>query len=417
VLLLTLPKFTPLNFEYFISRRIRIKSGASFSRPIIRVSISGIALGLAVMLISVAVLKGFQKEISQKVVGFGSHIQITHFDSNNSYEPTSIKIDDKDLQKVRSISGIENISAFGLKAGIIKTTEHIHGVVLKGTDQNYDWTFFKQKIIEGQAPVFIDTIPSNDLLISKKIADLLHYKTGDDIRMYFITDKNVRARKFRVSGIYETGLTEFDEMYVIGDLRHIQRLNFWVPQEVSGYEIMINDIKKLEEISDKIYSVIGYDLNTQTIRQLYPQIFDWIEIQDLNVIVILILMTLVSGITIISTLLILILEHTRDIGVLKSLGARTNSIRMIFLYASVYIVFHGLLWGNLFALSLIWLQKTFGLIPLPPDSYFLSQVPVSIGIAEILAVNAGAIVISFLMMLIPSLVIKFISPVRAIRFQ
>lgn len=417
MLLLTLPKFTPLNFEYFISRRIRIKSDASFSRPIIRVSIAGIALGLAVMLISVAVLKGFQKEISQKVIGFGSHIQISHFDSNNSYEPTAISVSDKDIREIKRIPDVVNVSSFGLKAGIVKTKDQIHGIVLKGIDQDFDWSFFREKIIDGKAPTLKDTATSNDLLISRKIADQMHYKTGDDIRMYFITDNNVRARKFNVSGIYETGLTEFDEMYVIGDIRHIQKLNTWQAGEVSGYEIMISDISKLEEVSDRIYSVIGYDLNTQTIRQLYPQIFDWIEIQDLNVIIILILMTLVSGITIIATLLILILEHTRDIGVLKSLGARTNSIRIIFLYASVYIIFHGLLWGNLFALGLIWLQDKFGLIPLPPDSYFLSQVPVSIGITEILAVNAGAMIISFVMMLIPSLVIKYISPVKAIRFQ
>lgn len=412
-----MPKFTSLNLEYFISRRIRIKSGASFSRPIIRVSIAGIALGLAVMLISVAVLKGFQKEISQKVIGFGSHIQISHFDSNNSYEPTAISVSDKDIREIKRIPDVVNVSSFGLKAGIVKTKDQIHGIVMKGIDQDFDWSFFREKIIDGKAPKLLDTATSNDLLISRKIADLMQYKTGDDIRMYFITDNNVRARKFKVSGIYETGLTEFDEMYVIGDIRHIQKLNSWQTGEVSGYEIMISDIAKLDEVSDKVYSVIGYELNTQTIRQLYPQIFDWIEIQDLNVIIILILMTLVSGITIISTLLILILEHTRDIGVLKAMGARTNSIRLIFLYAAGYIIFYGLLWGNVVALSLIWLQKSFGLIPLPPDSYFLSQVPVSIGITEILLVNTGAMAISVLMMLIPSLVVRYISPVKAIRFQ
>lgn len=412
-----MPKFTSLNLEYFISRRIRIKSGASFSRPIIRVSIAGIALGLAVMLISVAVLKGFQKEISQKVIGFGSHIQISHFDSNNSYEPTAISVSDKDIREIKRIPDVVNVSSFGLKAGIVKTKDQIHGIVMKGIDQDFDWSFFREKIIDGKAPKLLDTTTSNDLLISRKIADLMQYKTGDDIRMYFITDNNVRARKFKVSGVYETGLTEFDEMYVIGDIRHIQKLNSWQTGEVSGYEIMISDIAKLDEVSDKVYSVIGYELNTQTIRQLYPQIFDWIEIQDLNVIIILILMTLVSGITIISTLLILILEHTRDIGVLKAMGARTNSIRLIFLYAAGYIIFYGLLWGNVVALSLIWLQESFGLIPLPPDSYFLSQVPVSIGITEILLVNTGAMAISVLMMLIPSLVVRYISPVKAIRFQ
>lgn len=415
--MLTLPKFIQLNFEYFISRRIRIKTGASFSRPIIRVSITGIALGLSVMLISVAVLKGFQKEIRQKVVGFGSEIQISQFNSNNSYEPTPINVQKSDLSKVAAIPGVTHISPFGLKAGIIKSRDQIQGVVLKGVDKAYNWTFFKEKLISGRVPAYNDTSASNEILLSKRTADLLNFKVGDDVRMYFIINNNVRARKFTISGIYETGLIEFDDMYVLGDIRHIINLNLWSEGEVSGYEIAIKDFDKIDQISEQVYSVIGYDLNTQTIKQIYPQIFDWIEIQDLNVIVILVLMTLVSGITIISTLLILILEHTSDIGVLKAMGARTGSIRMIFLYASGYIVFYGLLWGNLFALGLIWIQKTFEIIPLPPESYFLSQVPVSIGVIEIVVINIATIVISFLMMLIPSMIIKYISPVRAIRFD
>lgn len=380
-------------------------------------SIAGIALGLAVMIISVAILNGFQKEIKQKVVGFGSHIQISHFDSNNSYEPTPISIGENDLKKIEAIEGVEHVNSFGLKAGIIKTDQQIHGIVLKGIDKDYDWSFFQQKIVQGKAPVFQDSAATNDLLISKKIADLLNFKAGDDVRVYFIIDNSVRGRKFKISGIYDTGLMEFDEMYILGDIRHIRRLNDWTEGEVSGYEVLIDDFKNLDRISEKVYSTIGFDLNTQTIKQLYPQIFDWIEIQDLNVIIILILMTLVSGITIISTLLILILEHTRDIGILKAMGARVNSVRKIFLYTSAYIALYGLVWGNGVALILIWAQKTFGLIPLPPESYFLSQVPVSINIWEILIINAVTLIVCFIMMLIPSLVIKYISPIRAIRFE
>lgn len=374
-------------------------------------------MGLAVMLISVAILKGFQQQIREKVVGFGSHIQISHFDSNNSYEPTAIAVDSKDIEKIRRIKGVTNIHPFGLKAGIIKTSDQIHGVVLKGLDKNYDWSFFKEKIIEGRAPKLNDTSTSNDLLISKKIADLMNYKIGDYLRMYFIIDNSVRGRKFKITGIYDTGLGEFDDVYIMGDIRHIQRLNNWSDREVSGYEILIDDFKNLDRISEEVYSVIGFELNTQTIRQLYPQIFDWIGIQDMNVVIILVLMALVSGITIISTLLILILEHTKDIGLLKAMGAHNDSIRRIFLYASVYIILYGLLWGNAIALLLIWLQKTFGLIPLPAESYFLSQVPVSIGLTEIFVVNVATVVVCFLMMLIPSLVIRYISPVKAIRFD
>lgn len=406
-----------MNFEYFISTRIRTKSGASFSRPIIRVAIAGIALGIAVMLVSVAVLKGFQKEIRQKVVGFGSHIQISHFDSNNSYEPTPISITNKDLSRVKAIKGVSHLQPFGLKAGIIKTDQQIHGIVLKGITKDYDWSFFKQKIVNGRIPDFQDSVASNEILISQKIANLLNFKVGDAVRVYFIIDNNVRGRPFKVSGIYDTGLMEFDEMYILGDIRHICRLNNWTEGEVSGYEVLIDNFKNLESISEQVYSAIGFDLNTQTIRQLYPQIFDWIEIQDLNVIIILILMTLVSGITIISTLLILILEHTADIGILKAMGASVSSVRKIFLYTSAYITLFGLLWGNAVALILIWVQKTFGVIPLPADSYFLSQVPVSINIWEILIINLAALTVCFMMMIIPSLVVKYISPIRAIRFD
>lgn len=369
------------------------------------------------MIVSVAILTGFQKEISRKVVGFGSHIQISHFDSNNSYEPTPIIIDPQTLEDVKSIKGVHHINSFGLKAGLIKTADQIHGVVLKGVDKDYDWSFFNEKIIQGRAPEFKDTATSNEVLISKKVANLLHFKVNDEVRMYFIIDDNIRGRKFKISGIYETGLAEFDETYILGDIRHIQRLNEWNEGEVSGYEVLIDDFKKLDEISEKVYSAIGFDLNTQTIKQLYPQIFDWIEIQDLNVLIILILMTLVSGITIISTLLILILEHTKDIGILKAMGATVNSIRKIFLLTSVYIILMGLFWGNLFAITLLWIQKSTGMIPLPPDSYFLSQVPVSFNIWHILTINIATVIICFLMMLIPSMVIKYISPIKAIRFE
>lgn len=406
-----------MNFEYFISKRIRKRKGDSFSRPIIKVSIAGIALGIAVMIISVAVLTGFQKEISNKVVGFGSHIQISHFDSNNSYEATPIIIDSQSLNEVKAIRGVVHLNSFALKAGLIKTDDEIYGVVLKGVDNEFDWSFFNEKIIEGKAPKLNDTTASNEILISNKVANLLNLKINQEVRMYFIIDNNIRGRKFTISGIYETGLTEFDETYILGDIRHIKRLNNWTQGEVSGYEIMISDFNKLDEISEAIYAVIGFDLNTQTIKQLYPQIFDWIEIQDLNVLIILILMTLVAGITIISTLLILILEHTRDIGILKAMGASVNSIRKIFLMTSVYIILYGLLWGNILSLTLIWIQKTFGVIPLPPDSYFLSQVPVAINAWHILLINIVTVLICLLMMLIPSMVIKYISPIKAIRFD
>lgn len=406
-----------LNFEYFISRRIRSKEGSSFSRPIVRVSITGIALGLAVMLISVAILQGFQTQVRDKVSGFGGHIQISGFDSNNSYEPTPIDKRDARIDQLKKLPGVLNVQEFGLKAGIVKTNSQIEGVVLKGVTDNYDWRFLRDRMVTGKIPANQGNTAGNEILISEKIAVLLGFKPGDDLRMYFIIDNVARGRKFRISGIYNTGLAEFDEMYVFGDIEHIRKLNGWDDNLVSGIEVNIIDFARLNPMADKVYQIIGYKLNTQTIKQLYPQIFDWIEIQDLNVIIILILMALVSGITMISTLLILILEHTRDIGLLKALGASNAGIRRIFIYTSVNITFFGLLWGNAAALILIFLQKTYGFIPLPADSYFVSSVPVFIDIPAIVLINFSTILVCTVMMLLPSLVIRYISPVKAIRFE
>jgi len=406
-----------LNYEYFISRRIRSKEGSSFSKPIVKVSIAGIALGLAVMLISVAILQGFQTQVRDKVSGFGGHIQIAGFDSNNSYEPTPIDKNEAKIGKIERLPGILNVQEFALKAGIVKTDNQIEGVVLKGVDGKYDWSFLKERIQDGSVPDNKDTVAGDEVLISEKLANALGFKTGDDLRMYFIIDNTARGRKFKISGIYNTGLAEFDEMYVFGDIRHIRKLNGWEDNLVSGIEINIEDFDNLNVKAEEVYNIIGYKLNTQTIRQLYPQIFDWIEIQDLNVLIILILMALVSGITMISTLLILILEHTRDIGMLKAMGSTNASVRKIFIYASVNITFYGLLWGNGVALLLIFLQKTYAFIPLPADSYFVSSVPVSIGLPAILIINLSTIFVCTIMMIIPSLVVRYISPVKAIRFE
>lgn len=406
-----------MNFEYFISLRLRSGKGPSFSRPIIRVSIAGIALGLAVMLISLAILQGFQKQVQDKVAGFGAHIQITGFSSNNSYEPSPVSLDDINESSLKEIEGVTHIQPFGLKAGIIKTDDQIHGVVLKGVNRDYNWLFFSDKLTAGALPEIGDSLPSNEVLISGKVAKMLGLKTGDDLRMYFIIDNSTRGRKFTISGIYETGLGEFDETYVFGDIGHIRKLNDWDNQTVSGVEIYIDSFDDLNKIAETVYHTIGYNLNSQTIKQLYPQIFDWIEIQDVNVIIILILMALVSGITMISTLLILILERTRDIGILKALGSSNGSIRKIFIYASVYITGYGLLWGNIIALGLILLQSKTEIIPLPEESYFVSHVPVFIGLTDVLLINLATIFVCTTMMLLPSLVVKYISPVTALRYD
>lgn len=412
-----LKQIIPLNFEYFFSLRLRSGKGASFSKPIIKVSIAGIALGLAVMLISVAILQGFQKQVKDKVSGFGAHIQITGFNSNNSYEPSPVSLNDINLDSLKRIKGINQIQPFGLKAGIIKTDDQIQGVVLKGVEENYDWSFFRDKLSVGHVPEIKNKGLSNDIMISGNVARMLTVKTGDELKMYFISENSTRGRKFNVCGIYNTGLSEFDETYVFGDIGHIRRLNDWDSLTVSGVEIFIESFSELDRIAESVYQTTGYNLNSQTIKQLYPQIFDWIELQDINVIIILILMTLVSGITMISTLLILILERTRDIGILKAIGCNNISIRKIFIYASMYITGYGLLWGNVIALGLILLQSATGLVPLPEESYFISYVPVNIGIMEVLLINLATLFVCTFMMVIPSLVVKYISPVAALRYD
>lgn len=406
-----------MNFELFISRRIIAKGRASFSRPIIRITILSIVLGLAVMIVSVAIVTGFQQQIRDKVIGFGGAIQISRYDMNASYETTPIDRDQAFYAAVQKVPGVKHIEAYALKAGIIKTQDQMEGVVLKGVGSDFDWSFFKDRIIAGNVFTVSDTGKTDDVIISKNIASKLRFKVGDDLRMYFIIDNYTRGRKFRVAGIYETGLEEFDNTYVLGDIGHIQKLNNWTPEQVSGFEVLINNFKDLDDIADEIYALVPYNLNVQTIRQLYPQMFDWLALQDMNVFIILALMVIVAGITMISTLLILILERTNMIGILKALGTRSWSIRKIFLYHAVYLIGKGLLWGNIAGLALCLIQLKFGIIRLPQESYYVSVVPINLNVPEIILLNIGTMIICTLMLVVPSYIITRITPVKAIRFN
>jgi lipoprotein-releasing system permease protein len=403
--------------EQFIARRL-IKGGpGSFSAPVIRIAIVSVALGLAVMIVAVAIVTGFQKQIRDKIIGFGSHIQIAKFDSNNSFEFEPISKNQAFYKKLEKTAGIKHIQVFATKAGIIKTSEQIQGVVFKGVGSDFDWSFFKDKLVEGKTFSTIDTAVGTYVIISKNLADLLKLKTGDPLRMYFIIDNMARARRFTVSGIYNTGLAEFDLKFIFGDIRQVQKLNGWSEDSVSGFDVYIDDFSQLDKMGKIVYKEAGYDLNARTIRELYPQMFDWLDLQDMNVIIILILMVLVSGMAMISTLLILILERTNMIGVLKALGARNLSIRRIFLYNAAYIIGKGLLYGNIAGITLCLLQKYFSFISLPQESYFMSVVPINLDIFHILLLNAGTMITCTLMLLLPSFVIARITPVKAIKFD
>lgn len=406
-----------MNIERFIARRLVRGGTGNFSAPVIRIAVASVALGIAVMIIAVAIVTGFQNQIREKIIGFGSHIQIAKFDSNNSYEFEPISKSSSVYRDVKQIKGVKNIQVFGAKAGIIKTAEQIQGVVFKGVGNDFDWSFFNDKMVSGNVFSLSDTNSGNEVIISQNLADLLKIKVGDPLRMYFILDNQTRARRFLVSGIYNTGLAEFDLKFIFGDIRQIQKLNGWSPDMVSGFDVFINNFSDLDAISDDVYNTIGYELNARSVREMYPQMFDWLELQDMNVIIILILMLLVSGMAMISTILILILERTAMIGILKALGARNLLIRRVFLYNAAYITGKGLLIGNGIGILLCLLQLWFGFFKLPQESYFMSVVPVNLNVLHILALNFGTLVLCTLMMIVPSFIVTRISPVKAIRFD
>jgi lipoprotein-releasing system permease protein len=410
-------KPAPLNTELFIARRILSKNKASFSRPSVRIAILSIGLGLTVMFVAVAILTGFQKEVREKVIGFGAHIQISHYDENSSLETKPISMHQDFYPSLQTVKGIRHIQVYATKAGIIKTADQIQGIVLKGIGPDYDPSFFSNKIIAGGFIHLSDTGKTNDVMISKNLAAMLKLRLHDDIRMYFISGTTTLGRKFHIAGIYETGLEEFDKVYVLCDIRHIQKLNNWQPDEVGGFEVILDNFNDLDKMGRMVYRKIGMTLDAKTVRDLYPQIFDWLDLQDINVLIILVLMVLVSGITMISTLLILILERTNMIGILKALGMSNGGIRRVFLINAAYIIGQGLFWGNLVGATLCILQQRYGIMTLPQESYYVSLVPVNLDLLNILLLNAGTVVVCLAMLLLPSFVTSRISPVNAIRFS
>ncbi len=420
---------TPMRTGLFISRRLirERRQGTTFSRPINVIAIIAIALGLAVMILAISILTGFKQEIRNKVVGFGGHIQVLNFDSNYSYETVPISSDQPFLEKLDNIHGIRHVQVFGTKAGIIKTRDNIQGVVLKGVGPDYDWSFFKKNMVEGDVLSLSDTARSDGVIISRKLCEMLSFKLHDSFAMYFVQDPSgsrVRSRMFTIEGIYETSIEEMDKIFVMCDINHIRRLNGWTQDQVSGFEILIDNFKDIDFMTFAVRDAIGYNisqdqeqLKVTNIRVKYPQIFDWLNFQDTNVIVILALMILVAGFTMISGLLILILEKTNMIGILKALGSDNRLIRKIFLYQAVYLTAMGLVWGNLLGIGLALLQLKFSIISLDPSSYYLTTVPVNLNLIHLVILNLSTIIIIILMLLIPSQLISRITPVRAIRFD
>ena len=417
-----------MNTELFISRRLFFdKSNKKFiSQRIIKIALIGIALGLAVMIVSVAVVTGFKTEIRNKVIGFGSHIQIINYDSNNSYETQPVSRNQLFLNDLKKNKNIKKIQVFATKPGMIKTDEYIQGIVFKGVDSDYDWSFFRQNLVKGHLPVINDTDRSKEILISEQISNLLKVNLDDTIVLYFINenDNNPRILQLQISGIYRTSLEELDNIFIVGDLKQVQRLNDWENDKVSGFEILVSDFNHIDEIEQEVRNaVIFYGdkdsdvFRTTNIKREYPQIFDWLSVLDMNVWVILLLMAMVAGFNMISGLLVLILERSNMIGVLKSMGSRNWNIRKIFLYLSVFLTARGMIWGNVIGIGFVILQKTFQIIKLNPTTYYVDYVPVNFSLTHILLLNIATIIATTLMLVVPSYLISKISPDKTIRFD
>lgn len=406
----------PLNFSYYIGQRLTFKGKKTFSRLIIRIGIAGIALSIAVMIGAVAILTGFKQQITNKVIGFGSHIQVKAFDISETYEATPINRYGKYVDEAKQLPEVKNMQVYANKAAIIKTDDQVEGIVLKGVDGNYDWSFLKTCVVDGSAPVFNDSFPNKEIFISKKIADKLELKVGDKVPLYFIQEP-VRARALTISGIFETGLEDYDKSFALVDIRHVQKLNGWNDSLVHGYEITLNNFDELEQVTDKLNDIVPAQLYAYSAKEMKPQIFDWLNLLDTNVAIIMVLMILVASINMITALLVLIIERTNMIGILKALGSSNRGIRRIFLYKAAYLIVQGLIIGNLLGVGFCLYQAETKFITLDAESYYLNFVPVNIDWMIILLINIGAFVVCLLAMVLPSMMVSRISPVKAIRFD
>ncbi len=406
-----------MNAATFISKRIFSLSKENLSSTVMRIAVTSVALGIAIMLISIAVVIGFKNQIKDKVVGFVAPIHIQALNQNESIEETPFLFDSV-LNARLSKPFITEMHKTANKAGIIKTDDEIQAVVLKGVDSDYNWNYIGSYLIDGEIPQYVENERSNDVLISNIIASKMNLNVGDPVRIWFVDqDLKARGRKFNVIGVYETGLQECDERYVYCDLNQIRRLNGWNNGEVGHLEIWIDNEKNIDDYNEQIYYSIPTHLVSYTAMETYPQIFDWLELQDMNVIIIIVLMLLVAGITIISMLLIIILERTSTIGLLKAMGASNGLIRSIFLKRSCRILLIGMAIGNVIGIGLCLIQKYTNLITLSPESYYLSAVPIELNIWNILALNIGTLILWVLMLLLPTMLINNIRPSKSIRFE
>ena len=396
------------------------------SHRIVNIALFGIVLGLVVLILSVAIVTGYKSEVGRKVIGFGSHLQIVNLDSNQSFETSPISENQPFLQELKSIPGIRHVQVFATKPGIIRTGDEIQGVVLKGIGPDFDWSFFQENKVAGEPFQVQDTVRSNKIWVSKHLADLLKLKLGDNLSMFFINGSEAvpRQRKFQLAGIYKTSLEEFDRLFVLCDINHIRKLNNWKNDEISGFEILVDDFSKLHDQELAVHNLLLRNtrpdepvLQVVSIRDKYRNIFDWLNLLDMNVWVILALMVLVAGFNMVSSLLVIILERTQMIGILKAMGARNWSIRKVFLYFSVLLILKALVIGNILGIGICLIQEYTHVFKLDPTTYYLEYVPVNLTVWQVVLLNVGTIAITLLMLLLPSWFITKVSPEKTIRFE
>lgn len=411
-----------MNLEYFIAKRLITAKNfkSSISAPIIKIAISAIAIGIIMMLVSVATGIGLQQKIREKVSAFNGQVIISNYDNNNS-EVTIVPISKKQdfYPNFKSVPGVSHIQAIASKAGIIRTESAFEGIIFKGVGVDYDWNNIKEYLVEGRLPDFTKAL-NEEVIISRFLADRLGLKVGDHFNTFFIKEeqgKMPNSRRFVITGIFSSGFQDFDATYIIGDIRHIQRINKWSPDQVGAFEVFVNDFSEIRATGNQIYEQTSSSLDTKTIIEKYSYIFDWLQLFDFNIIVILVIMILVATINMVVALLVLILERTQMIGILKALGANNWAVRKIFLYNAFYLIIRGLFWGNLIGISLLLIQQHFGVVQLNPENYYVNQAPVYINWGYVILLNLLTVTVCFLVLLIPSYIITKISPVKAIRFD
>lgn len=411
-----------MNFEFFIARRIIASKDykSSISAPIIKIAITAIAIGVIMMLVSIATGIGLQKKIREKVSAFNGDIIITNFDTNFSNDSQNpISKDQPFYPKFKNVDGIKHVQVTASKGGVIRTETDFEGVVVKGVGNDYNWEYFKDYLVEGKLPDFKGAL-NEDILISEYLANRLHLNLGDKVTTFFLNDevsKTPRSRGFEIAGIYNSGFQQFDEQFIITDIRHIQKLNKWDESQIGAFEVFVDDFDDIIPIGESVYNETGSTLDTQTIRNKYASIFEWLDLFDFNILAIIGIMILVAGINMITALLVLILERTQMIGILKAMGSSDSSVRKIFLYNAMYLIGVGLFWGNLIGIGLLLLQKYGKVFPLNPNTYYVSEAPVYLSWDYILIMNAGTFMLCLLMLLVAAILITKISPVKAIRFE